>query len=153
MVGLPDKNAIMQFAQNKLPPTLAVHRRQVLWQIWVPLGVLLLLVLALMVGVIYTAALPAPDVTNLSHWTDFSLIVLVIPVVVACFFVLIIVSGIVFLLARLLKILPPYTQLAQAYVFYASTLVRNWCDRITVPVIKVGGFWAGILAFFRALQK
>lgn len=153
MIRLPDKKVLTGSAQNQLSSTLGVHRRQVIWQIWVPLGVFLTLLLALMVGIIFTAANPAPNVTNLSQWADISMIVLSVPVVWASLFVAILVSGMVFLLARLLKILPPYTQLAQAYVFYAASQVRYWCDRITLPVIKVGGFWAGIQAFFRTLQK
>ena len=135
------------------PPTLAAHRRQVFWQIWVPMGLFLIMMLFLLVGVILTAAAPTPEITALSHWTDVSMIFLFIPVIVACVFVLGIVSGLVYLLARLLIILPPYTQLAQAYALYASKLVRYWCDQITLPIIKLGGVWAGVQTLFRVLPK
>ncbi len=78
---------------------------------------------------------------------------LIVPVVVASFFLLAILSGFVYLFARLLKILPPYTQLAQSYVSYAAAVVRYWCDRIAAPVIHLRGYLAGIEAAYKALRK
>jgi len=78
---------------------------------------------------------------------------LVLPVIVGSFFVMIIASGLVYLLARLLKLLPPYTQLGQAYVHYASALIASWCDRVVAPIIRLRGYWAGIQAGFETLRK
>jgi hypothetical protein len=138
---------------KQVPVTLAAHRNQVIWQIWLPLGLTVAVILALIIGVILTAAAPTPDVTTLSHWSDVSLIVLVVPVIVGSFFLLVIAAGLVYLMARLLKILPPYTQLAQAYVQYAAAVFASWCDRAAAPIIRIRGIWAGVLAGLDYLRK
>jgi hypothetical protein len=153
MVKFPGNNPPSIPAQGPTPVTLAAHRNQTIWQIWLPLGLTVAVILALIVGVILSAAAPTPDVTTLSHWSDVSLIVLVLPVIVGSFFVMIIASGLVYLLARLLKLLPPYTQLGQAYVHYASALIASWCDRVVAPIIRLRGYWAGIQAGFETLRK
>lgn len=134
--------------QSQPKGSLAAHRRQAVWQIYFPLGVAVAVILALLVGVIITAASPAPDITTLSRWADTSFIFLSAPVIVACFFIMSVFAGLVYLMARLLKALPPYTQLVQAYTYYASSLVRHWCDRIVSPVIGLRGNLAGFQAVF-----
>jgi len=138
---------------KQVPVTLVAHHNQTIWQIWLPLGLTAAVILALMIGVILTAAAPTPDVTSLSHWSDVSLIVLVVPVIIGSFFIMAITAGLVYLLARVLKLLPPYTQLAQAYVQYASAVFASWCDRAAAPIIRIRGIWAGVLAGADYLRK
>ncbi len=137
----------------KSPPhtSLAAHYRQSVWQIYVPLGVTMVVILALLAGVIITAA--SPDTTTLSRWADTSFIFLSAPVIVGCFFILVFAFALVYLLARLLRLVPSYTLLAQAYAVYAYSLVRQWCDQIASPVISLRGYLAGFQAALAKAQK
>jgi hypothetical protein len=153
MLQPPAKKTPVLLNQGQRHVSLAAHHNQALWQIFIPLGVAVAAILALLVGVIITAASPTPDVTNLSRWADTSMIFLSTPVIVGCFFIVVVVAALVYLMARLLKLLPPYTQLAQAYVYYASSLVRYWFDRIVSPVISLRGYWAGFQVALIKIKK
>jgi hypothetical protein len=118
------------------------HRRQTVWQIWVPLGVFCLVILAMAVGIVWIA-IPGGTSPAIAGWSYVSQTLLVIPVMAVAIIILAITAGLVYLMARLLKVLPAYTQLAQAYVHLASVIVRVWADRIASPMIKIHGAWAG----------
>lgn len=122
------------------PDSLRRHRRQTIWQIWVPLGVFILLILAMAVGVVLAAAGASPE---LGRWSSMSLIMLIIPTMFAAVIVLVIFAGLVFLMAKLLHVLPAYTQMAQAYAHLLSVIVRVNADRLASPAIKARSAWAG----------
>ena len=82
-------------------------------------------------------------------WRDISLIFMIIPVVLVGLIFLGIFIGIVYLLARLLNILPTYTQLGQAYVRTFSSMVRMWADRAVNPFLAIRSLWAGIVSIWR----
>ena len=122
------------------PATLVEHHRQVLWQILVPLGVCLAIILGLCVGVVLAGIRGNPET---ARWMSISVIWLIIPLTFAGMLLLLILSGCVYLLLKLLRILPHYTQLAQAYAHYASVMVRFYADKIANPVLSLRAAWAG----------
>ena len=113
-----------------------------------PLGFFILIILAMAVGVVVSAAGASPE---LERWQSMSLIMLIIPTLFAAVILLVFAAGFVYLMAKLLQVLPAYTQLAQAYAHLVATMARLWADRIASPAIKAQGLWAGWQALRRRL--
>ena len=84
-----------------LPASLALsesyrrHRRQTFWQIWFPLGLFVLLILAAAVGVVLTGVWGDAN-QALAGWSNVSQIWLVIPVILSAVLILVIAAGSVF---------------------------------------------------------
>jgi hypothetical protein len=135
---------------GSIPKSLADHHRQVVWQIWVPLGVTLAGILALCALVILNAAGQASsDLTG--QMMSISVIFLTMPVLFGALLGMLVMAVIVYLMVRLLRFLPPYTQLAQAYAHYFSVLVRFYADKIVQPVINLRSALTSWQALFRSL--
>ncbi len=140
-------------AQGKLrpvPASLASHQRQIFWQIWVPLGIGAAILLALAVLAGFSASRGSSD---LVRWANLSLVFLIIPIILAALGFVLLFTGIVYLMGRLLHFLPRYTQLGQAYAHTISVLVRVWCDRAANPFLGMRSSWAGFLFLWRRLFK
>jgi len=141
---------VAQGKPRPLPGSLAGHRRQTVWQIWVPLGIGAAIFLGLAALAGFGASQGSPDV---GRWRNLSLILLLIPSIVAALSFVLIFAGMIYLLARILHFLPPYTQLGQAYAHTISVLVRVWCDRAASPFLGIRSAWAGFLTLWRRLFK
>ena len=126
------------------------HRRQMLLQVWLPLGVALLVTLTLCILIVISAGRASPELTRWSNMSSIWIIILIAP---PALLVLAVLGGLVYLMARLLRIIPPYAHLAQAYVNLFAALVQHWLDRIVEPVLKVQSFFAGVHALRRRLIK
>jgi len=133
-----------------LADSLARHQRQAVWQIWVPLGFGAAVILGLAVLAGFSASQGSPD---LLRWTNVSLIFLIIPTAMAALIFVVLFAGMIFLMARLLHLLPPYTQLGQAYARSISVLVRVWSDRAASPFLAIRSAWAGLLTLWQRLFK
>ena len=94
------------------PKTHAKHRREVLWQITIPLLVVLLLLLGLVGLVIWSSVQADPEV---SRWANVSLVWLVVPVIILSFIFLLLLSAITFGVIKLIQVLPGYARLADRY--------------------------------------
>ena len=140
-------------AQEKPRPlagSLAKHRRQSVWQIWVPLGIGAAIILGLAVLAGVGASLGSSEVLR---WTNISLMFLIIPAAMAALGFVLLFAGLIFVMARLLHFLPPYTQLGQAYAHSFSVLVRVWSDRAASPFLSIRSAWVGFLTLWRRLFK
>ncbi len=131
--------------QERNPITREAHRRQVLWQITLPFGVGLFLILALAALTILSAVGGGEVV---SRWADISLIWLILPMFFFTLIFLAIVSGLVYLVVKLIGVFPIYAFKAQGFFASLQEKIRSASDKAAQPVIKVGGFWAGVRKFF-----
>jgi hypothetical protein len=131
--SLPERN----------PYTRDRHQRQVLWQVYVPIGVAVLIVVLLAVLVTATSS---PQVQRLS---DISTIFLILPTAAVTLLVLVILAALVYLTARILIVLPSYARLVQITLERFTTFLNNLADSSTKPVVGVGSAWAGLTALFR----
>jgi hypothetical protein len=59
-----------------------------------------------------------------------------------------ILGGLVYLLARGLQVLPPYTSTAQYYVNRAASEIKRFSNMATRPVLFVEGLKASLKAIF-----
>jgi hypothetical protein len=120
------------------------HRRQFWLQIILPmiLATLLIIAAAVFTGI---AAFSGGDA---SRWAAVSTIWLVIPVMVFALLFLAVLGGLVYLLARTLKVLPIYTSNAQYYVNRAASEIKRFSDMATRPVLFLGGIKASLEEIF-----
>ena len=115
------------------PTTHAKHRREVLWQITVPLLVVLILLLGLVGLVIWSGVQANPEV---GRWADISLVWLIVPVIILSFIFLLLLSAITFGVIKLIQVLPPYARLAQDFFLRIQARVTGISDRLVRPIVQ-----------------
>jgi len=132
-----------QFSKDH--PSYQNHRRQFWAQIFLPMIVTVLLIIA--IAVITSMATFGPNGRS-PVWAAISTIWLVIPVMIFGLIFLIILAGLIYLLARTLDVIPPYSSQAQYYVDRASSEAKRFSDMAAKPVFFIGDIVARIQAFF-----
>jgi hypothetical protein len=126
------------------------HRRQSFWQIIVPVGFGTLLVLGILALVILEAV--GTDAGGqVSQWADTSLIWLILPALLFALLLTALLVGMIYLLARFLKILPRFTFKAQYFVGLVPEYVESFADKLVSPIIAVKGAGATVSALFRSI--
>jgi hypothetical protein len=132
--------------EERNPATAAVHRREVRWQITVPLilGGLVIVALAVWAGV---TGRPAQ-----ATWADISLIWLIIPTCVFGLITLLLLGGLTYGLVRLIQKLPGWMLSLQGMVYNLGVLVRRLDDRIVAPILRVRGWLASLQTLRRKLR-
>jgi hypothetical protein len=138
---------LMTYQPKSTPPhgakmrnqrTAALIRRDVIWQIGLPLG------LAVLVVVVIAGLLIAPVGAPVrSVWADISLILLIIPTGLFGLVALALVGALVYGLILLLRELPYYAKLAQDFVALATYRVNMVAAKISNVVLSIRSFWAG----------
>lgn len=118
------------------PVTTRKHRREVFWQITLPLLLGLFLIVALMV----LAALQAAGSVNFSRrFADISLLWLIAPNLFLSLLNLALLVGLAAAATLLLHKLPPYARLAQDAFARLALKTGQICDRIVEPVLRGKG--------------
>ena len=143
-MGFYVKIDLMESKISENHPSYQNHRRQFWLQIFLPmiLAVLLIIAVAAITGV------AAFDQGDSPRWAAISTIWLVIPVMFFGLVVLALLLGLVYLLARTLNIVPPYSSQAQYYVNRASSEVKRFSDLAAKPVLFIEGITASLKAIF-----
>jgi len=126
-------------------PSYKNHRRQFWLQIFLPMLVAILLIIAV---AILTGLAAFGENGGSPRWAAISTIWLVIPVMLFGLLFLVLLTGLVYLLARALKAMPPYTAKAQYYVNRAAGEIKRFSDMATKPVLFLEGITASLKALF-----
>ncbi len=126
------------------------HRRQMLWQIWAPLALGLLIFFALMVLTLIGAARQSSLVEK---WGNLSAIYLLIPVLFIALIVLAILGGCIYGLMKLLKNMPGWMLTARIQILRVALLLRRGMDAVTKPVFVVNETMARAEGLKRSLGK
>jgi len=129
--------------RERNPITTAAHRREVFWQITLPLILGLLLVLAVTVLAAVSGSGPA------SKWGDISLIWLILLTLLPILIFTVIIAGLAFGVFRLIGILPGYARQVQDFFMLVQEQVRKGADKAVDPALKAHSFLAGIAALRR----
>lgn len=119
------------------------HRREVWWQVFLPL-----LLGVLLIGLL-SGGLVVNGVRDTSTWADISMIWLILPV---CFLGLIPFALVVALIVGAtlgLQRLPPLALLVQQTMKQIEDGVQRGADRAAEPVLRIGGFVARLQALRR----
>ena len=125
------------------------HRKQLVWQIILPVVLTSLLIVALIV-LIYVATFR--DGEDVGRWAAISTIWIVIPIMIGLLIVTALLGGLVYLMMKLLNVTPTYTSLAQDYVYMAEGYIKRATEAIIKPVLQLNGILAGIIAFFERIK-
>ncbi|MFZ3078979.1 MAG: hypothetical protein WA109_04775 [Bellilinea sp.] len=124
------------------------YRRQVFWQILLPVilagaGVIALIVLAAI------ASTRGSTVTG--TWANIATVWLIIPLIFTGLFFTIFTAGMIFLFSRLLRNVPTYTRLAQLYLQIFSVKVDTILHRAVQPQINMLSRWAAWRSFWKKI--
>lgn len=123
------------------PRTHAEHRREVFWQITVPLAIGVLLAIAAAVFIVIMASQPASE---LRRWADVSLMWLIMPSMIIAFICLVIVVGLVLAVSAILRVIPRYALVVQMYFKTANLKTRQLADKLAEPVLKFNSLGASL---------
>jgi hypothetical protein len=126
------------------------HRRQVTRQIILPMA---LSALALIALIVLIGVATFRDNGDVGRWAAISTIWIVIPIMVASLLFLVLLGGLIYLMARLLGILPTYTGLAQDYVHLGAVYVKRFTEAAVKPVFAVDGLAAYFKAIFGSIKN
>jgi fatty acid desaturase len=123
--------------KTKLPfpqehPSYQAHRRQMWTQILLPLLMTVLLFLAV---IILTSIATFRDNGEVGRWAAISTIWLVIPILFAGLIFLALLAGMIYLLARLIGLIPPYSYQAQRFVYRIEGQVKRGAEMSRKPVL------------------
>jgi hypothetical protein len=139
MLEPPRPEQAHRLPRTRNPRTYAKIRRDVIWQMGLPLG------LAVLAGIVLgvLVSLPGGAATR-SAWADVSLIFLIIPTVLAGLIVLALVLGLCFAAYYGLRELPYLFRIVQDYAAQASAVVKTGADKASGVVLSIRSFGAGV---------
>jgi heme/copper-type cytochrome/quinol oxidase subunit 2 len=121
------------------------HRRQLAWQIILPIVLTVVLIVAL-IALISIATFH--DGGDVGRWAAVSTIWIVTPIMIGMGIFIVLLGGLVYLMKKLLNITPTYTGLAQDYVHKAVGYIKRGADAAVKPIFLLDGLGASIKAFF-----
>jgi uncharacterized protein involved in cysteine biosynthesis len=133
------QNRSSHLARN--PKTHAEHKREVFWQITLPLLIGILLMLAAVVAIILSAT---QSVTDLGRWADVSLMWLILPSLFFALILLISLIGFVYLISYLLRLIPRYALIVQHYFELAKNKVSQLTNLSIEPIFRMRSIWAAV---------
>jgi uncharacterized protein involved in cysteine biosynthesis len=119
--------------------THAQHRREVFWQITLPLVIGILLFLAALGAIIFSATQP---VSELRRWADTSLVWIILPSLLFAFIMLVIFAGLVYGLSRILRAIPSIAYKIQQFIERSGDQIARLADMMAEPVLRVHTFLA-----------
>ena len=126
-------------------PSYQLHRRQLWTQILFPI---LVAVLILMAVIVLISVATFRDGGEVERWAAISTIWIVIPILAAGLVVFLLFVGLVYGMAKLLALIPPYSGHAQKVVWRIEGYVRRGADASIKPVLAVGEVFATIKRVF-----
>lgn len=137
---------------NSLPAernavTQEIHRRQVLWQIRLPLVLLAVIFITLLVLISLSSA------GYQSRWADISLIWCLCPNLIVLLLCLGMFGALSFGMFRLQRVLPGKMFSLQKFSLRIRDGVQKATDMAVEPVLKVQGAQAGRKALFKNIRK
>lgn len=138
----------MQSERN--PNTHARHKREVFWQIILPLVVGTLLLLAALAAIVLSATQP---VTELERWADVSLVWIILPSLFFAFILLAILVGLVFIVGKILQAVPQYTYKIQRFLERVTGIITRLTILMTEPFLRIHTFWAAVQKIGKLLNK
>ena len=134
-------NKKMPFA--KKTASYKAYKRDFLWQILLPIIIILILVIA---ASVFTAMRPP---ATASLWADISVIWLLIPLLFFALIILIILGGMVYGMAKLLDITPAYTRKFYLLIRRVTHKIEDIADASAKPIFFVEELLASIKSVFQ----
>lgn len=120
------------------------HRKDRTWKIIIPVVVSMVLCLGLVVVVNIATFQWGGDV---ARWAAISTMWIAIPTMFGMLVFLALLGGMIFLLAKLLNLLPTYTGKAQDIFYKIEGYAQRFADAAAKPIISINSIGAGINRF------
>ncbi len=121
------------------------HRRQVATQIILPMVLAAILFVAMIVLVSLATFRGHGDT---ARWAAVSTIWIFAPIIVASLIFLVVLLGLIYLLARLLGIIPTYTKIAQDFVQKLGARIQDAADIPVRPILFLDEMGASLKRLF-----
>lgn len=117
------------------------HRKQLASQIILPMVLTALLFVGMIVLISVATFRDGGDV---GRWAAISTIWIAVPIMTAALIFIALLTGLVYLLKRLLQITPTYTGQAQDFVHKIAVYIKRGADAAVKPVFFLDGIGASI---------
>jgi len=121
-----------------------VHRKQVTLQVFLPV---ILAGLLLIAAVVLISLATFQGGADANRWAAISTIWIAIPMILGGLLCLVLFLGLIYAMARLLDILPKYSGLAQGYAYRIRGNITHAADLAAKPVIDLAGWIERVKAF------
>lgn len=121
------------------------HRRDFTWKILFPVILSSVLCIGLIVLINIATFRGGGDV---GRWAAISTMWIAIPTIIGMLIVLALLAGIIYLLAKLLNLLPPYTAKVQDFFYKIESHAKRGADAAAKPIISINAVAASINRFF-----
>ena len=147
-MGFHAKISAMEKAQLPSPadhPSYQQHRRELRRQILFPV-ILAGVGLAALVALIAIATFRQGG--DVERWVAISTIWIVIPVIILTLIFLVVLGAMIYGMMQLLKWLPPYSGMAQRYVWRAQGYIQRGADMVTRPILGLESMISSLRNFF-----
>lgn len=125
------------------------HRKELVWQIILPVVLTSLLLVALIVLI---SVATFRDNGDVARWAAISTIWIVAPIMIGLLIFTALLGGLIYLMMKLLNITPTYTSLAQDYVYLAVGYIKRASEAIVQPVLQLNGILASLISFFEKMK-
>jgi len=124
--------------KERNPITHARHRKEVLWQIALPVAIGVVICLAL--------AFLTTQMTNdqASTWADISVIWLIIPALAASMILAILMTGAIYAVTKLIQVLPFFFYQAHRWLLAFGVQVNRIGNKAVEPVLRAHSFSASV---------
>jgi hypothetical protein len=142
------KLSVVELPVNNAPQ--AEHRRQMIWQVWVPVIASTVIVLAAAIWAIVGTVQGSPTV---NHLGNISAVWVILPVLMAGILLLGVTVAIIYGLSKLLGKMPGWMFIARVKVANLALAIRRAADSATEPVMKVNTNEARVRAFWNKVFK
>lgn len=130
------------------PVTHARHRREVLWQVTIPLVIGVVVILALFVLVFVGSASGEHE-----RWAGISLVWMIVPAMLFAFIFLILLVGLIYLVTMLFNRLPSFARQVQDFFLLVKYQVAQLDDRLVEPILRAQSTKSSTGALGRRLRK
>ncbi len=129
------------------PLTQAIHKREVFWQIILPVILMSFFLIAIAVLI----CVPGQDSTSLGK--DISLIFLILLAVPFVFILLALLTAVTYGLIKLIIVLPPYTHLVQEGFLLIQHKITFYADKAAEPIFLVNSWKSGAQTLTKNIIK
>ena len=138
---------IAEPVKNRNPYTLRRHRKEVFWQIALPmiLGMVVLLILTLL-----TTQLSFGEA---SFWASISEIWLILPLMLVGFVTLATLVGGIYLSQKIIRVLPFYSFQLHKHLLNARTYITRMTDRSVEPALRLSTLNAAVKTAKRQISR
>ena len=117
------------------------YRRQLVTQIILPMVLTALLFVGMIVLIIVATFRDGGDV---GRWAAISTIWIAVPIMIAALIFIVLLTGLVYLLKRLINITPTYTGRLQDFIHKIAIHIKHAADATVKPVFFLDGIGASI---------